>query len=420
MCMLAFCGVLFEEDVKLEQLKCSCGYTFTDILRDCFLDHRIPRQDAKKSIRQEKVPQTVSEAKKDPKMFEAYIRTRFMLHCINCGLLRRMYADEPNAGFDEQNLIRAFTEILEISRGDYESRGSSDSLRKFRPSPADRTLQEDSAQRRANPLERRPSRISGLSTSLQQNVSATTSHGDVIVSADPNARPLLPKPQSDRERPRTGSITQEGSRHRRPADTTTLMGAATHDEDQAFRRSESLSGAVFDDEIPFRGSTSHDNRRHPSKPRAGDFGDEERDRPQIYGSSPRTSIRPPGVSQHAVESTQSSEREINQARRALSPLMNKFLAFGYDQYDSLASFVSNSPDILKENPNTLQSLIISCLRRGEAANARRYAQRLLMLRTTWHKSLAKLSRDTQLQKELDEMVDKVLEKLGEQTARRHG
>ncbi|KAK5076876.1 hypothetical protein LTR64_005645 [Lithohypha guttulata] len=418
MCMLAFCGVLFDEGVKLEQLKCSCGYTFADILRECFLE-REGRQDVKERGWLQKAPQTVSEAKQHPAKFEAYVRAQFELHCISCGLRRRMYAGQPDAGFDERNLLRAFTEVLEISRGDYESRGSSESLAGFQPSLADRTQQEDSTQQHAYTLEHSPQQASDFSTSLQQKVSATTSHDDNIVSANPTARPRLPKPQSGRERPRTGSTTQQGTRHGRHADTTTLKEANTHDKDQVSQRAQLVSGAVLDDEIPFRGLTSHESRKHLRKPGAGEVGDEAGGRLQIYGSSPNTSTLTAALSRQAADSTQSSEREISQARRALSPLMNKFLAFEYDQYDSLASFIGNSPDILKENPNTLQSLIISCLHRGEAANARRYAQRLLMLRTTWHKSLAKLSRDTQLQKELDGMVDKVLEKLGEQTARRH-
>ncbi|KAK5096556.1 hypothetical protein LTS08_007429 [Lithohypha guttulata] len=327
-----------------------------------------------------------------------------------CGLRRRMYAGQPNAGFDETNLLRAFTEVLEISRGDYESRGSSDSLGEFRPLSADRTQLEDGTQRRPNLLDRRPPSISGLSTSLQQSVGATTSHGDIIFSADLNARPLLPMPQLSRERPRTGSATE----------LTTKKQTETHDEDQVFQRPRLLSGAALDDGKPFRNPTSYDSRKHLRKPRADEIGDEGGDRLQVYGSSPNTSTRTAEVSRHVAESKQSSEREASQARRALSPLMNKFLAFEYDQYDSLASFVGNSPDILKENPDTLQPLIVSSLRRGETANARRYMQRLLMLRTTWQKSLAKLGRNTQLQKDLDEMVDKVLEKFGEQAARRHG
>lgn len=418
MCMFSGCGVLFKEGVTLEELRCSCGYDLADILRDCFLDPRGRRQDMKEREWQQKVSQAVSKAKQDPTTFQAYVRAQFELHCISCGLRRRMYAGQPNAGFDEKNLLRAFTEVLEISRGDYESRGSSDSLGEFRPLSADRTQREDGTQRRPNLLDRRPPPTSGLSASLQQNVGATTSHGDIMFSADLNARPLVPTPQLSRERPRTGSATQE-ARHGRSAELTTKKEAETHNEDQVFQRPRLASGAVLDDEIPFRGPTSYDSRKHLRKPRADEVGDEGGDRLQVYGSSPNTSTRTAEVSRHVDESTQSSEREVSQARRALSPLMNKFLAFEYDQYDSLASFVSNNPDILKKNPDTLQPLIISCLHGGETANARRYAQRLLMLKPTWTKSLTKMSRSTRLQKELDEMVDKVLEKLSEQAARKY-
>jgi len=123
---------------------------------------------------------------------------------------------------------------------------------------------------------------------------------------------------------------------------------------------------------------------------------------------------------------ESTEKESGGQRLTLSNLLTKFVAFGDDQYDNIASFCEYHPAIWDEDLKGVQSLIANYLRRGDTDQARRLAQRLLMLTLTWRKSstpadqqrwLNRLGRSTQLQDELDEKVDVLLASLERASAK---
>lgn len=111
--------------------------------------------------------------------------------------------------------------------------------------------------------------------------------------------------------------------------------------------------------------------------------------------------------------------------RGIPPLLTKFLAYGDDQYDSIASFCDNTPAIWEEDADTLQPIIHHYLRKEDFSRARRVAQRLLMLSFKWRKSatstdqlnwLRSLSRSRELREQLDRSAGTVLENMQAQAS----
>lgn len=119
------CGVLYNEGITTEDLKCPCGYEYWDIFQERFVPFRQQSFDGTGRAMPLKNHEEKIKTEKESSEFESSMRAQFITHCISCGIKRRLDNAETDAGFDEQNFLRAMCELLEIAKGDFESRGRS-------------------------------------------------------------------------------------------------------------------------------------------------------------------------------------------------------------------------------------------------------------------------------------------------------
>jgi len=125
MCISSTCGLLWQAGVTAQQLSCRCGYGYWDMFQERYVPHSgwkidndgraLPLKDEEKNTR----------SKVKPSEFESCMRAQFIIHCLSCTIKRKLDDADENTQFDESQLARGFAELLEISRGDFESRGSS-------------------------------------------------------------------------------------------------------------------------------------------------------------------------------------------------------------------------------------------------------------------------------------------------------
>lgn len=144
------CGMLYDPGVPLENVSCKCGQGYWDVFAASF----VPGEAVRKG---KAPPRKEYEARKRRELsdeeFEARIRHQWIIHFLDCVVKTRWDQKAAREGRnDGTTRRRALTELDEIIRGDYKSRGTSQAL--FSPVPVASLVPGGSSSQR--PLEMRP------------------------------------------------------------------------------------------------------------------------------------------------------------------------------------------------------------------------------------------------------------------------
>lgn len=140
MCLPNACGAFYKPGGTAKDLTCPCGYRYWDIFQERFVPNPSARQFTEdgRALPREAHERDIKD-KKSLSEFESSMRIQFFAHCISCGMRRRLDNKEKgDVGFDEQSLLRATAEVLEVAKGDFESRGGSMTMEIVQTSPAAR------------------------------------------------------------------------------------------------------------------------------------------------------------------------------------------------------------------------------------------------------------------------------------------
>lgn len=374
MCIISGCVKLWRDNVALQDLTCPCGHTYWDNFQERFIRNIAHRTFDRDGRALSMEPQ---EARLKRKMasekFEASIRAQFIIHCLGCGIRRRMDDGEAGAGFDDAGLLRALAELQEVANGDYTSRGSSTTFQEVSTVlPVRQQRQPGLSSPAANT--RRPARDTPVSEPDYQALSSTSR---------PRQEAPLSRVSSTEQGSRTSTDSQRGTRRAPSSSITSVSEVDPADDDQSPRRIRSSEEPRTETQPRYR--SSRDEPRRPITREEDTAGSDSAPRP------------------------------------TLSALLTKFVSFSESQYDSIATFCEHHPEIWDEDTGDLQRSTRYYLRRGDTERAQCQAQRLLMLtlsrrgsksREDQQRWLSRLSRNTRLQEELDENVETLLAKLG--------
>ena len=380
MCIFSGCDKLWQQGTTLDDLRCPCGYHYWTLFQDLYVDSRDREIDSKGRALPMKEREAEVKKRIGPKRLEASIRVHFITHCISCGVKRRIYDGQQNVGFDEENLIRGFAEILEITQGDYTSRGTSGTLQAAQTSLPLRPRATSDV--RSQPTSRGPQqiRLADPIADLRQSTRSRrpSSTDEVFDSATLQEETAQTRLQPRLERARTSSDSQRSTQRTYSPALETYPKARTDVRATDIKRS---SEATREDRTSRHvASIGGDPPRH-SKSRSEEISDDSRIPP-----------------------------------RTLAPILQKLVAFGNDQYDSIASFLNSNSEIWRIDANDLQPEILTCLRRGDEKQAYRLVQRLLMLkggtsredRIRW---IVRLGRSNADRDEFEEKIELVLERM---------
>jgi len=116
------CGLLYKQGVPLEEVTCPCGHGYWDVFQERFVDGD--------QIRKGKAPPREKyEAKVKRELsteeYTVKIRHQWIVHFLDCEIKRKLDKEAKQEGKnDGSTLIRAMTELWEMSQGDYRSRGT--------------------------------------------------------------------------------------------------------------------------------------------------------------------------------------------------------------------------------------------------------------------------------------------------------
>lgn len=400
MCLTAACGIFWQKDVPLQKLSCPCGHQYWDFFQERFVNNgRDRRFDTNGRALPTKIQEAEVKANMSPEAFEASIRAQFIVHCLGCGIRRRIDDGEAEAGFDNPSFLRAMAELQEIANGNYTSRGRATTFQEV-PTALPIRPQEASRQQRQSRLsdprgDPGPRDVYGepLQTPASSYAEQTS-----------NARRSAPVAHSDHQSLRPIPRDQQGLLLTR---ISSVEGGSTTSNDSQRGGRRDLPSVVTSS-----GAGEPDDRDRSSRTTrtSGESATEMQSRNRSSRHTPR----------HSAAREGENARDAGAPSSSLSPLLTKFVAFSDNQYDSIASFCKFNPAIWEEDPSVLRTLTRNGLDRGDTDRARRLAQRFLMLNLSWRRSkttadqqrwLSKLGQDTSLQDQLEEHIDILIARL---------